>query len=301
MNEESDKGARPPHASGYTEQPGRSASIASLATALAKAQGQMAAAAKDVKNEFYAKKYADLASVWEACRGALSANGLSVIQLPRKVSAGVEVETILAHASGEWISNLLCMPVSKPDAQGVGSAITYARRYALAAIVGVAPDDDDDGNAASNKPSPASQYKRPAAKPQAPVEKPDQNTPQQTKPAPEAPPAPAKQQEQPVSEKSAEAGASDAQEFDDLGEESQAQGLTITNATYKDGKSQGKDVRVYLITCSDGKLYSTLDEAIFKDAEIAIAEKLEVIIKADAMKKSGTMERYPIVEFQVIQ
>jgi hypothetical protein len=149
-----------------TETNGRSASIGNLAKALALAQGAMSAAAKDRNNPFFKSRYADLSSVWEACRPQLAKQGLSVIQLihaPGKVEGGLYetravVETVLAHESGEWISSTMSLPVLGPDLKGggrgevnpqsFGSAITYARRYALAAIVGVY-QDDDDGNSAS--------------------------------------------------------------------------------------------------------------------------------------------------------
>lgn len=131
----------------------RSEQINELAGALAKAQGTMAGAKKDSVNPHFRSNYADLASVWDACRDPLTANGLSVVQSPRLVSAGenawiVEVETTLLHTSGQFLADAVAVPVTKPDAQGVGSAITYARRYSLSAFVGVAPEDDD-GNAAS--------------------------------------------------------------------------------------------------------------------------------------------------------
>jgi len=122
-----------------------------LAAALAKAQGQIKGAVKDAENPHFRSKYADLASVWDACRSALSQHGLSVIQAPRGVVSEigwcVEVETRLLHASGQWMGDTITVPVGKPDAQGLGSALTYARRYALASFVGIAPEDDD-GNAA---------------------------------------------------------------------------------------------------------------------------------------------------------
>ena len=128
----------------------KSDSIAALAAALAKAQGAMKGAVKDSANPFFKSKYADLASVVEAIRAAFSANGLSYIQTVEPSDKDeVVVETTLLHASGEWIScGMLALPVSKADAQGYGSALTYARRYSLSAAVGVAPEDDD-GNAAS--------------------------------------------------------------------------------------------------------------------------------------------------------
>jgi hypothetical protein len=123
-------------------------SIADLASALCKAQAQMEGAKKDANNPHFKSKYADLASVWDAIRGPLTSNGLSVVQLLRSIAGGVEVETILMHASGQQISDVFAVPATKNDAQGYGSAATYARRYALMAMVGVAPEDDD-GNAAS--------------------------------------------------------------------------------------------------------------------------------------------------------
>jgi hypothetical protein len=85
--------------------------------------------------------------VWDAIREPLTKNGLSVVQLLRSMQGGVEVETILLHTSGEQISATFSIPASKADAQGFGSAATYARRYSLMALVGVAPEEDD-GNAA---------------------------------------------------------------------------------------------------------------------------------------------------------
>lgn len=122
----------------------KSESVKELATAMAKAQRQIQGAAKDKTNPHYKSAYADLASVWDACRDALTTNGLSVVQTCDPSEANtVGVETTLLHSSGEWISSKLVLPVTKQDAQGFGSAITYARRYALAAMVGVAPEDDD--------------------------------------------------------------------------------------------------------------------------------------------------------------
>lgn len=134
----------------------RSETIGKLAEALAKAQGDVSGAIKDSANPFFHSKYADLASVMDACRQPLSANGLAVMQFPRGGLDFIEVETMLCHSSGEWVAEILKLPASnlgkdgkeRFDAQTIGSAITYARRYALAAIVGVCPEDDD-GNAAA--------------------------------------------------------------------------------------------------------------------------------------------------------
>ena len=129
-----------------------------LARALAKAQAVMQSASKDKTNPAFRSRYADLASVWDACREALTTNGLAVAQLVTSADkSSVTVETRLLHESGESLSSILTLPVEKATAQGVGSAITYARRYGLSAMVGVAPDDDDDGNEASR---PAQQTRR---------------------------------------------------------------------------------------------------------------------------------------------
>ena len=128
--------------------------IDELGAALSKAQGILEAAKKDSNNPFFKSKYADLASVWESCRAALSSNGLSIVQSPEESDSGIAVVTMMLHSSGQWIRSRYTMPVSKVDAQAVGSAITYARRYSLAAFVGVAPDDDDGNGAGSGeKPS----------------------------------------------------------------------------------------------------------------------------------------------------
>jgi hypothetical protein len=126
-------------------------SIKELATALAIVQGQLTFAKKDSKNPFFKSNYADLESVWDACRELLSANGLAIMQFPGEYLDGnMALNTIITHKSGEWMSQEMSVPVSKPDAQGAGSALTYMRRYALAAVVGVV-QADDDGNSASNK------------------------------------------------------------------------------------------------------------------------------------------------------
>jgi len=128
----------------------QSESIANLSKALSIVQGKLTYAVKDSANPFFKSKYADLESVWDACRNLLAENGLCVMQFPGEFIDGcMSLTTILAHSSGEWIKQTMEVPVTKPDAQAVGSAITYMRRYALAAVVGVV-QADDDGNAASS-------------------------------------------------------------------------------------------------------------------------------------------------------
>ena len=126
----------------------KSEHINELATALNKAQDQMSGALKDAKNPFFKSNYADLGSVVRAIKEPFSANGLSYSQFPLFEDGKVGVETILMHTSGQWLSSILLLPMTKQDPQAAGSAITYARRYALQAIAGV-PAEDDDGNAAS--------------------------------------------------------------------------------------------------------------------------------------------------------
>lgn len=131
----------------------KSTTIGELAKALAAAQAEIENAKKDSVNPFFKAKYADLASIREACKIPLSKHGLAIVQMPKSIiteeATIVSIETILMHSSGEWVSgDFSAIPV-KNDPQGIGSCLTYLRRYALSAATGVAAEDDDDGNAAS--------------------------------------------------------------------------------------------------------------------------------------------------------
>lgn len=126
----------------------KSESIKNLAAAMAKAQADMGSAHKDKNNPFFKSKYADLSAVVDAIKEPFANNGLSYVQFPIEENGRIGVETILMHSSGEWLSNLFTVQLSKQDAQGAGSAITYCRRYGLQAVAGI-PSEDDDGNAAS--------------------------------------------------------------------------------------------------------------------------------------------------------
>ena len=117
--------------------------IGALAAALSKVQGAMVGAVKDSSNPFFKSKYADLSSVWDACRVQLAANNLCVIQTTAEADDGAVLITTLAHSSGEWIRSVLPIKVKDNSPQAQGSGLTYARRYALAAIVGVSQIDDD--------------------------------------------------------------------------------------------------------------------------------------------------------------
>ena len=122
-----------------------SANLKELATALANAQATLQIAKKGSENPFFHSKYADLLSVWTACREALTTNGLSVVQVIDVANDGKTfLETILLHASGEWIAGRLPLLAIKQDPQAQGSAISYARRYSLSAIIGLCTEEEDD-------------------------------------------------------------------------------------------------------------------------------------------------------------
>jgi hypothetical protein len=125
----------------------KSESIKELAIAMCKAQERMGGAHKGANNPFFKSKYADLGAVVEAVKEPFAINGLSYVQFPIEDGGRIGVETILMHESGEWMSNKFTVQLTKQDAQGAGSAITYCRRYGLQAIAGI-PSADDDGNAA---------------------------------------------------------------------------------------------------------------------------------------------------------
>jgi hypothetical protein len=127
-----------------------SETIAELATALAKAQGQIEDATKDGLNPAFRSKYADLAAVRAVIREPLAVNDLAIMQFPRTRQGFVEVETMLIHKTGEFVSETLEIPVAKFDAHGIGSGITYGRRYGLMSVLCLAAVDDD-GNAAVEK------------------------------------------------------------------------------------------------------------------------------------------------------
>jgi len=130
----------------------KSENIGALAAALAKAQSQISGAVKDAANPFFKSKYADLESVWQACRKPLTDNGLSVVQTSRYTEHGLLLVTTLLHSSGEWISGEMPVLVKDNSPQAQGSGLTYARRYALAALVGIYQTDDDGEAAQGRKP-----------------------------------------------------------------------------------------------------------------------------------------------------
>jgi ERF superfamily len=127
--------------------------IGQLTEALAKASAEFGEILKGAENPYYGSRYADLSTLIAATRPALSKNGLAILQFPtvNRDENSVTTTTILAHASNQRIVTQLTLPAVKGDAQGVGSAITYGRRYSYSAILNIAGEDDDDGNAAVGK------------------------------------------------------------------------------------------------------------------------------------------------------
>ena len=129
----------------------KSSKIDKLAGALAKAQSEMGGVAKGKVNPFYKSSYADINSCIEACMPALNKHGLSISQGNRFCNtSGYYITTTLLHESGQWLRSEIRMPLTnKKDAQEIGSACTYGRRYGLTSMVGLA-QVDDDGNATVN-------------------------------------------------------------------------------------------------------------------------------------------------------
>jgi len=123
--------------------------VGELAKAMVKVQRALAPVCKDAENPFVKSRYATLNAVIDACRDALIAQAVWVVQVPVAVEAGhLGLMTKLVHGeSGQWQSSLMVMPLPKNDPQGYGSALTYARRYGLATLVGLASETDDDGEA----------------------------------------------------------------------------------------------------------------------------------------------------------
>lgn len=117
--------------------------IDKLASALAAAQAKLHGAKKDATNPFFKSQYATLESVYEAIRGPLAEQGLSVIQPTEWVGDKTFVRTVIVHSSGQWVDGLYPIITQKNDPQGLGSGMSYARRYALMAMVGIPASDDD--------------------------------------------------------------------------------------------------------------------------------------------------------------
>ena len=124
-------------------QENQSSTLGKLAEALSNAQSCIEGSKMDAVNPFFKSNYSTLASIWDACRKPLSSNGLSVVQTMSNDNGKVIIITTLLHSSGEWMRGHLTVKPMKDDPQAMGSAITYGRRYSLAAIAGISPEDDD--------------------------------------------------------------------------------------------------------------------------------------------------------------
>ena len=121
-----------------------SENINDLFAALSKAQSTMKEAVKDGSNPFHKSKYVTLDGIWDACRDSLTSNGLSVIQTVETIDSKMVLCTLLGHTSGQWIRGHMPIVIDKMTPQSLGSALTYAKRYSLAALVGVSSNEDDD-------------------------------------------------------------------------------------------------------------------------------------------------------------
>jgi hypothetical protein len=145
----------------------QSPNLGALAAALVAAQADLKNPAKDATNPHFKSRFADLAGVRAAVVPAFAAHGLAVTQLVTSMDGKPALATMLIHASGEWLRCTSPLRPAKDDPQGVGSAITYARRYALQAVAGVTGDDDDDGHHASQPPARPQQQQQPKPPPPA--------------------------------------------------------------------------------------------------------------------------------------
>ncbi len=129
-----------------------SETLGELMKAFAAAQAEIENPTKNAENPHFRSRFADLPGILNTIRPTLAKHALAVVQFPGWDDGVVTVETILSHASGEWMGHTAGAPAQKMDPQGVGSAITYLRRYALAAVLGIA-QEDDDGESAVHRPS----------------------------------------------------------------------------------------------------------------------------------------------------
>jgi hypothetical protein len=129
----------------------QSENITELAKALTKLQGDLKTVPKEKINPFHKSKYADLSAIWEMCRKRLADSGLSLVQSTDVMENNIVLETTLLHTSGQWLRGKLALNPVKMDPQGIGSAMTYGRRYSMCAMLGIATDEDDDAEKAMGR------------------------------------------------------------------------------------------------------------------------------------------------------
>ena len=138
--------------------------ISEVASAMCKAQAEMKPAEKNCTNPFFGNKYSDISSLWDAIREPVTRNGLCVLQDAKTTPNGLSVTTRIVHTSGQWIEfGPFEVPLMKKDAQSIGSATSYAKRYALSAAIGVVCESDDDGNLAKESAPKPQKSQQPAS------------------------------------------------------------------------------------------------------------------------------------------
>ena len=232
-----------------------SETIGKITKALAAAQAEIKGAIKESDNTFFKSRYADLSSVWDACRDVLPKNGLAIFQTGDGSTAEtVSVCTMISHESGEWVRGSVTMKLSKCDPQGAGSALTYGRRYGLAAMVGVCPEDDD-GAIASNTTKPLSKaQERPGFANGRPVEELDKE----------------------IAQREAQATPqSDLGDFEDV---------VLSVDPGAKGNTNGRAWQAYRITTQDHGVIGTFDAKVVEVSKKAVAGKLKVRFECEPSK-----------------
>ncbi len=226
-----------------------------LFAALAKAQGAMQNPKKDTVNPFFNSKYADLAAVRDAVQPHLAANGLAFVQFPSADGNKVTVTGKLLHSSGEWMESSITGTARDGSPQALGSCITYLRRYQLSAMMGIAAEADDDGNAAS----------RPAKK---------ERTAAQERPTF----AGGVPFEEHLAQQAAKEAApqADAGDFLDY----------IKSVRIKSqGTKNNKPWTLYEIETEGHGNFSTFSDTVFEDAQLAITDAVKVLISTEPTPK----------------
>lgn len=243
----------------------QSDTISKIALALSKAQAKITAAKRTAENPFFGSKYADLNSVWESLRAPLSEHELAVVQTPIEDEHGTAIITTLAHSSGEWFRSKLYITPKAKDAQSVGSAITYARRYALSAITGAAPDDDDDGNGA------AGHNGNGAAKTTAPRTPPLENMARKRAqlPPPTTPPK----------------GASEGAPAPRTKVQQKTVYAFLRDVTQQKAKKEGAQDYFFLNGTSGGERWTTFSKSVAEKAKELATQKCQVAITLDMYER----------------
>jgi hypothetical protein len=219
----------------------QSETIGKLAEALSKAQAAIENAKKESNNPYFKSKYADLASIWEACRKPLTDNGLSIVQSPVFLTEHpdmVGLDTRLCHASGEWLEGRIVMKPVKSDPQSYGSCLTYLRRYSLQSFISVCAEEDDDGNAATQPNTAAG--KKVDTKPKATTRQPDDIPDATGRPPDEVPPQ----------------GNVARNEGIEVGY------VRISSVTSKEGETKGKKWKAFFVKTVTGGEYGTFSESL---------------------------------------